>query len=156
VPRRAAADPRVDVFLAGILGSFEQDLLFLLVALILFGKRLPDVASTMGRKMYQFRRGIDEMKNEIARPLREQLEAPLREAAETARRAAEDTHRELRSTAEVAHSELNDAAERARSATAPAPADANVGNPTAEPVAAPVEPDRNPFPYPRAPRTPTP
>lgn len=130
------------MFLAGILGSFEQDLLFLLVALVLFGKRLPEVASGLGRKVYQFRRGLDEMKSEITKPIREQIEAPLREVAETARRASEDAQREVRSTAESARSDFNASVARAGS-----PDQAVV------PVAAgSAAPPANPFPYPRAPR----
>ena len=65
----------------------------------------------MGRKMYQSRRGLDEMKSEISRPIREHLEAPLRDAADTARRAAEDAHHEVRSSADVARSEIRHAGE---------------------------------------------
>lgn len=156
------------MFLAGILGSFEQDFVFLLLALVLFGRRLPDVANTLGRKMYQLRRGMDEMKNEITKPIREQIEAPIRDAAEAARRAAAEAEADVRATAEKAKSDMRSSVDLARSSlttetqdSARAPngvardakntdatiTDAGIGDESAD---AP----RDPFPYPRAPRTP--
>jgi Sec-independent protein translocase protein TatA len=132
------------VFLA-IFGTFEQDLLFVLIALVLFGKRLPEVANTMGRKMYQFRKGLDEMKSEIAKPIREQLEAPIREATEIARQAARDAERDVRLAAERAKKDVDDSVSKAHAALGPG--DAGASSAAVKGGA----PARNPFPYPGAP-----
>lgn len=134
------------MILAGILGTFEQDLVFLLVALVLFGKRLPEVANTVGRKVIQFRRGIDEMKSEITKPIREHLEAPIREASNLARQAALDAERDVRLAAERAEREVAEAKSTTRQMLDTG------GAPACAPAEGPPAPIRDPFPYPGAPR----
>lgn len=36
-----------------------------LLAVVLFGKRLPDLGRTLGKSLVSFRKGVEEMKNEI-------------------------------------------------------------------------------------------
>ena len=74
--------------LAIIGSSVYEDLFILLVAIVLFGHKFPEVATTLGRRIYQFRRGLDDLRSEITRPIRDKIETPLREAAEEARREA--------------------------------------------------------------------
>jgi sec-independent protein translocase protein TatA len=38
-----------------------------LVAILLFGKRLPEVGRSLGRSLAEFRKGIGEMKDELAK-----------------------------------------------------------------------------------------
>jgi sec-independent protein translocase protein TatA len=131
------------VFLAGILGSFEQDILFVVIALLLFGRRLPEVAGKFGKKMYQFRRGLDEMKSEIAKPIRDSIEAPIREASASARSAFYEAHDDVRRTALDARAELHQLATESSTAIQPP-----------QPPAPTSAPATQPFPYPRAPRMP--
>jgi Sec-independent protein translocase protein TatA len=86
--------------LPALIGSFYEDLFILLVALLLFGKRFPEVATTLGRKLYQLRRGMDELRAEISRPIRDEIERPLRDAANEARSAVTDADAQIRALAE--------------------------------------------------------
>ena len=45
--------------------GWPEVLLVLLVALLLFGKRLPDAARNIGRSLSQFKKGIKEGQDEI-------------------------------------------------------------------------------------------
>ena len=40
-------------------------LLVLLIALLIFGRRLPEIARSLGRSITEFRRGIQEAENDI-------------------------------------------------------------------------------------------
>lgn len=40
-------------------------ILVLLIALLIFGRRLPEIARSMGRSITEFRRGIQEAENDI-------------------------------------------------------------------------------------------
>lgn len=82
-----------------IFGSLSSDFLILVVALLLFGKRFPEIATTLGRKMYQFKRGLEDLKMEIAKPIRDELQAPLREASEMAKSAARSVDADVRGAA---------------------------------------------------------
>ena len=52
------------VFAFGGLG-FGEMLLIGVIAVLLFGKRLPEVARSMGKSYTQFRRGLNDMQSEI-------------------------------------------------------------------------------------------
>lgn len=133
------------MILAGIFGSFEQDILFIVIALLLFGKRLPEVAGSMGRKMHQFRRGLDEMKSEITKPIRESIEQPIREAASSARTAMDQ-----------ARTDIQKAADGARVSSGEMDAGANVASVASAAAAGETPPaasaPAHPFPYPNASR----
>ena len=64
-------------FFAGI-GPMEI-LVILVIALVLFGNRLPDVAKTLGKGYMEFRRGLKTLENSIdldAEPRRENPRGP--------------------------------------------------------------------------------
>lgn len=48
----------------GIPGSWEW-ILILVVALLIFGKRLPDVARSVGKSIVEFKKGIRDVKSDI-------------------------------------------------------------------------------------------
>ncbi len=48
----------------GIPGSWEW-ILILVVALLIFGRRLPDVARSVGKSIVEFKKGIREVKGDI-------------------------------------------------------------------------------------------
>ncbi|MBL8696011.1 MAG: twin-arginine translocase TatA/TatE family subunit [Planctomycetes bacterium] len=93
-----------------IFGSFTEDLLILLVAFLLFGRRFPEMAGNIGRKLYQFRRGVDDLKQELTKPIREQLQNPVREMAEAARGVVRDVESDVRRTAQKAAEGLSPSA----------------------------------------------
>ncbi len=48
----------------GIPGSWEW-ILILVVALLIFGKRLPDVARSVGKSIVEFKKGIRDVKSDL-------------------------------------------------------------------------------------------
>ena len=62
-------------------------LLIGVVALILFGRRLPDVARSMGRSIVEFKKGLKDVKDEIDTP----AELPGNQPARLERQAPEVT-----------------------------------------------------------------
>ena len=53
--------------LIGSLGTTEL-VVILVIALIMFGGRLPDVARSIGKSVNQFKRGLKEVDDEVSRP----------------------------------------------------------------------------------------
>jgi sec-independent protein translocase protein TatA len=53
--------------LIGSIGTPEL-LIILFVALLMFGGRLPDVARSLGKSFNQFKRGLKDVEDEVARP----------------------------------------------------------------------------------------
>ncbi len=45
-------------------GPMEM-IIFAVIALLLFGKRLPDVARGMGKSIVEFKKGLSDMSNEV-------------------------------------------------------------------------------------------
>jgi sec-independent protein translocase protein TatA len=63
----------MDFFLAWQFGPIEIALIAM-AALLLFGKRLPEVARSMGKGISEFKKGIKDVGKEVEKPL-EQSEA---------------------------------------------------------------------------------
>ena len=60
------------------LGFFEL-LVVGMIAVMLFGKRLPEVARSLGKSYHQFRRGLEDVQREVNRTVRS-TESTFREA----------------------------------------------------------------------------
>jgi len=71
--------------LLGLPGGSEW-LVILIVALLVFGKRLPEVARSMGRSLTQFKRGLRDVEDDID------------DATQDANRGLEDSHRPVQTT----------------------------------------------------------
>ena len=55
-------------------------ILVLVVALLIFGKRLPDVARSVGKSIVEFKKGIREVKDEIS--IQSKIESPQQQKIE--------------------------------------------------------------------------
>ncbi len=67
--------------LAFILPSGQEWMLILLVGIMLFGRRLPEVGRTVGRTVAQLRQGINKLKQEV------DLDSEVRDLGKTVRDA---------------------------------------------------------------------
>ncbi len=76
----------------GLPGHSEW-LLLLVIGLLLFGRRLPEVGRSLGRTLTEFRRGLQNFKREM------DADPDLREA----KSAVKDIHRTLRAPAELSN-----------------------------------------------------
>ncbi|MFK7818384.1 MAG: twin-arginine translocase TatA/TatE family subunit [Planctomycetaceae bacterium] len=54
-------------FLGGGMGSSEM-IIFAVIALLLFGKRLPEVARSVGSSLMEFKKGMQDVQDEISNP----------------------------------------------------------------------------------------
>lgn len=59
--------------------GFTELLVVGIIAVMLFGKRLPEVARSLGKSYQQFRRGLEDVQREVNRTVRS-TEASVREA----------------------------------------------------------------------------
>ncbi|MFN0133971.1 MAG: twin-arginine translocase TatA/TatE family subunit [Phycisphaerales bacterium] len=77
--------------LIGPIGNMEA-LIILAVALLIFGRRLPEVGRSLGKGIVEFRKGLSGVDREISeaarqpeRPLPEPMQAPVNSAGEDVR-----------------------------------------------------------------------
>lgn len=56
-------------FFGGGMGSSEM-IIFAVIALLLFGKRLPEVARSVGSSLMEFKKGMQEVQDDIRNPSR--------------------------------------------------------------------------------------
>jgi sec-independent protein translocase protein TatA len=54
----------------GLLGGigWPEILVVLVILLLIFGRRLPEIARSMGRSLNEFKKGMQETKDEIEKP----------------------------------------------------------------------------------------
>jgi len=60
-----------NVLALGSLG-WAEILVILIIALIIFGKRLPEVARSLGRSINEFKKGMNETKDQIEEKTKEE------------------------------------------------------------------------------------
>lgn len=59
----------MDLLLTGLLMSPVALIVILIVALLIFGKRLPEVAKSLGKGIVEFKKGVKGIEDEVERPL---------------------------------------------------------------------------------------
>ena len=59
----------MDLLLTGFLMSPVALIVILIVALLIFGKRLPEVARSLGKGIVEFKKGVKGIEDEVERPL---------------------------------------------------------------------------------------
>lgn len=64
-----------DIIAFGMPGGWEW-LIILVVAVLLFGRRLPEIARGMGKSLTEFKKGIKEAENEVTKPVEDDVVSP--------------------------------------------------------------------------------
>ena len=74
----------------GLPGGYEM-IIVLIVALLIFGRRLPDVARSVGKSIVEFKKGIKDVKDDIDHEVR--LESKPKDSSSTVdKTAATNSH----------------------------------------------------------------
>jgi sec-independent protein translocase protein TatA len=64
----------------GMPGGYEW-IIILVVAVLIFGRRLPEIARGMGKSLTEFKKGVSEAQNEVTSTMDEDI-SPIEEAEE--------------------------------------------------------------------------
>ncbi len=62
----------------GMPGGYEW-IIILVVAVLIFGRRLPEIARGMGKSLTEFKKGVSEAQNEVTKTVDEDI-SPIEEA----------------------------------------------------------------------------
>lgn len=63
----------------GNLRGWEWLIIFLLILLLFGGKKIPELMRGLGKGIHSFRKGMQEAKDEISKPLEDQTETPKKD-----------------------------------------------------------------------------
>ena len=64
-----------NVIAFGMPGPMEW-IIILIIAVLLFGKRLPEIARGMGKSLTEFKKGVKEAEHEVTRPVDDDIVSP--------------------------------------------------------------------------------